>query len=95
MKQKNDGFDMKFEFAMCIWNGEEKSWVSDKVWICINKEIKGNEAKKWWGLMQSIYIYIIRQWGRKIMGSDIKFEFGICIWQGKKILGFWRSVDLH
>ena len=30
---KNDGFDMKFEFGMCIYNGEEKSWVSDEVWI--------------------------------------------------------------
>ena len=30
---KNDGFDMKFEFGMCICNGEEKSWVSDEVWI--------------------------------------------------------------
>ena len=33
MKQKNDGFDMKFEFGMCICNGEEKSWVLDEVWI--------------------------------------------------------------
>ena len=52
MKQKNDGFDMKFEFGMCICNGEEKSWVSDEVWIWIYKEIKGNEAEKWWVLIQ-------------------------------------------
>ena len=38
------GFDMKFGFGICI--DEEKSWVSDKVWICINKGIKGNEAEK-------------------------------------------------
>ena len=52
MKQKNDGFDMKFEFGMCICNGEEKSWVSNEVWIWINKEIKGNDAEKWWVLIQ-------------------------------------------
>ena len=38
------GFDMKFGFGIC--KKKKKSWVSDKVWICINKEIKGNEAKK-------------------------------------------------
>ena len=27
------GFDMKFEFGICICNKEEKSWVSDEVWI--------------------------------------------------------------
>ena len=62
------GFDTKFGFGICICNEEEKSWVSNKVWICINKEIKRNEAEKWWGLIKSIYIYIIRQWGRKILG---------------------------
>ena len=40
------GFDIKFGFGICICNKEEKSWVFDKVWICINKEIKGNEAEK-------------------------------------------------
>ena len=40
------GFDMKFGFGICIYNEEEKSWVSNKVWICINKEIKGNKAEK-------------------------------------------------
>ena len=33
MKQKNDGFDMKFEFSKYIRNEEEKSWVLDEVWI--------------------------------------------------------------
>ena len=37
---------MKFEFVICICNVEKKSWVSDIVWICINIEIKENEAKK-------------------------------------------------
>ena len=33
MKQKTDGFNMKFEFGRYICNEEEKSWVLDKVWI--------------------------------------------------------------
>ena len=40
------GYDMKFGFGICICYEEEKSWVSDEVWICINKEIKRNEAEK-------------------------------------------------
>ena len=40
------GFDTKFGFGICICNEEEKSWVSNKVWICIYKEIKGNKAEK-------------------------------------------------
>ena len=42
---------MKFGFGIC--NKKEKSWVSDKVWNCIYKEIKGKKAEKWWGLIQS------------------------------------------
>ena len=58
------GFDIKFGFSICICNEEEKSWVSDKVWICINKEIKGNEAEKWWVLIPSLNlvdIYVMRK----------------------------------
>ena len=44
--RKMMGFDMKFGFGICICNKKEKSWVSDKVWICIYKEIKGNKAEK-------------------------------------------------
>ena len=40
------GSDIEFEFDVYICNEEEKSQVSNKVWICINKEIKGNNAEK-------------------------------------------------
>ena len=34
------GFDIKFGFGICICNKEEKSWVSNNVWICFNKETR-------------------------------------------------------
>ena len=40
------GFDKKFEFGTCICDKDKKFWVHNKVWICINKEVKGNEAEK-------------------------------------------------
>ena len=73
------GFDMKFGFGICIYNEEETSWVSDEVWICINKEIKINEAEKWWGLIQSFDLtYIHDQTKRKkTLGFWMKCGFEI------------------
>ena len=73
------GFDIKFGFGICICNEEEKSWVSNKVWICIYKEIKGNKAEKWWGLIQSFdFAYIYDQTNRKkTFGFWVKCGFEI------------------
>ena len=63
------GFDTKFWYGIYSLSNKKKTvGVWTKCGFEINKEIKRNEAEKWWGLIESIYIYIIKQRGRKIFG---------------------------
>ena len=88
---------MKFEFGICICNEEEKFWVSDKVWIWINKEIKGNEAEKWWVLIQNldfVYVHMIRQWAKKSWFLDVAWIWNYIEISGNEAEkdGFWYKI---